>query len=176
VDVNVDALVKSIAGHARVEQVDALRIPPDRILFRVEEREPIGRVAGRAEGFDATGARFPLRERELRDLVPVQGNLEDAIPLLRAARRRGVELAGIEVRSAEDVRFRVEGMNSLIRTDADADRALGDWEHLKGTGLVDRHRPGEIDLRFRGSAVFREIHRTKEGGEDVSSRGVDRRS
>jgi hypothetical protein len=75
--------------------------------------------------------------------------------LLKAARRRGIELAGIEVRSASDVCFRIEGEESVIRTDADVDRVLGTWEHLTEAGLVGRYRPGEIDLRFRGSAVFR---------------------
>jgi hypothetical protein len=163
VDVDVDALESSVAQHARVAEVDALRVPPDRIVLRVGEREPLGRVSGRAEGFDATGARFPLLEGERDQLVPVRGNPRRAVPLLLAARRQGVELVGVEVRSAEDLRFRVRGSDTVIRADGEADRALRAWTRLRAAGLVSRYRPEEVDLRFRGSAVLREL-RAQTGG------------
>jgi hypothetical protein len=176
VDVDVDALAASVRRHARVARVDALRVPPDQLLLRVGEREPIGRIADEAEGFDRSGSRFPLRKGEAEVLVPVKGDPQPAIPLRLEARRRGIELAGIEVRGTADVRFRVRGSESVIRTDAEVARALGAWESLEGAGLVGRYRPEEVDLRFRGSAVFREIRTSTEGGEHVSSRGTDRRS
>ncbi len=163
VDVDIDALASSVSRHARVARVDALRIPPDRIVLRIGEREPIARISGRAEGFDATGAHFPLLEGEKAQLVPVRGNPRGAIPLLLAARRWGVELAGVEVRSIEDVRFRVHGSDTVIRADGEADRALRAWTDLRAAGLVSRYQPEEVDLRFRESAVLREL-RAKGGG------------
>jgi hypothetical protein len=129
----------------------------------VGEREPIGRVSGRAEGFDATRARFPLLEGEKDGLVPVRGSPRRAVPLLLAARRRGVELAGVEVRSEEDLRFRVRGSDTVIRADGDADRVLRAWTRLRAAGVVSRYQPEEVDLRFRGSAVLREL-RVQRGG------------
>jgi hypothetical protein len=176
IDLDIEKLARRVAGHARVRRCDALRFPPNRLLLRVVERVPIGRVAGRAEGVDALGAHFPLRPGEGLDLVEVHGNVRWAIPLLLAGRQRGIEFSRVEAHEPEDVRFRVRGSDIRFRTGTDADRALRDWERVRNADVLERYRPKAVDLRFRGSAVLRELRAVKQGGNDVTSRGADRRS
>ncbi len=176
VDVDPEALCTRVARHARVERCAALRVPPDRVLVRVVERDPVGRIAGAREAFDASGERFPLLDGERERLTPVRGEPEGALPLLAAARRHGLRIEALEVRTLNDVRLRLEGWPVRLRVDADAARALDDWLELDAAGVIERYRPEEVDLRFRGSAVLRGVRAPTRGGEHVSSRGTDRRS
>jgi hypothetical protein len=164
VDLDVEKLAAKISALPRVRGCRGVRIPPDRLVMRVEERVPLGRSAGEPVGFDASGDRFPLRPGEERRLVAVRGEPQDAIPLLLAAQARGVELAEVDARAPGDLRFRVPGSAVLIRAGEDVARALGDLERLRGAGLLERVRPRELDLRFRGSAVLRGAPPQTKGG------------
>jgi hypothetical protein len=164
IDLDVADLARRVEHHPRVERCDGVRLLPDRLLLRVVERVPIGRVAGKREAFDEAAERFPLLSGEEERLVPVQGRLDAAVPLLRAARRYELDLVEIEALRPNDLRFRIRGSKVLVRGGADTDRVLEDWMRLRAAGVIERYRPREVDLRFDGSAVLRGASRDLEGG------------
>jgi hypothetical protein len=163
-DIDVDALCDRVGAHPRVQECDALRVPPNRIVVRVVEREPVGRVKGSNDAFDMTGARFRLLEGEAETLTAVRGDPQAAVPLLLAARGRKIRIEGVDARTRRDVRFRLPGSDVLVRSNADAERALESWAELRAAGVIERYQPEEVDLRFRGNAVLRGAREIKRGG------------
>jgi len=164
IDLDVSAIERRIASHPRVERCLALRLPPDRLVLRVVERTPVGRLAGGTEAFDPSGERFPLLPGEAERLVPVRGDRRAAIPLLEEAKRLGVDLAEVDAVSTSDVRFRMPESKTVVRLGADPGRALEDWLRVRAAGVMERYQPQEVDLRFHGSAVLRGASRDLEGG------------
>ncbi len=164
IDVDVDVLAERVRGHPRIERCEGLRIPPDRVMLRVVERVPVGRISGASEGFDESGSRFPLLPDEAERLTPVRGEPSAAIPLLRASSGFGLELASVEVRSATDVRFQVKGSDVVVQIGSEVERALREWDTLRMAGVVRRYRPERVDLRSRGNAVLRGLQLEERGG------------
>jgi len=167
IDLDVDAVLARLAKHPRVASAAGLRIPPDRLLLSVEERVPIAVVGTGSEGVDAAGVRFPLAPGEADGLPLLSGDASRALPLVRAARERGVALASVSAGPPGDVRFRPADVDVVVRVGADADRALQDWERVATSGLVRGYGAGEVDLRFANGAVLRSFRskHENEGGE-----------
>ncbi len=175
-DIDVKRLCERVSKHPRVQACHALRVPPNRMVIRVRERDPVGRIAGTSDVFDVAGTRFPMLGAADRTLPAVRGDVGGAVPLLLALRAREIEIEALEVRNRDDLRFRFRGSEVLVRTGSDAERALEDWAQLRSAGALERFRPKEVDLRFKGSAVLRGARKKTEGGESVTSRRTDRRS
>jgi hypothetical protein len=155
VDLDVDAVLARLAEHPRVARASGVRIPPDRLLLSVEERVPIAQLAPGGDGIDALGARFPLAPGEADGLPRLSGDSARALPLLVAARERGLALASVSAGKPGDVRFRPADLEVDVRVGHDPARALADWERVAGTGLVRGYGAGEVDLRFANGAVLR---------------------
>ncbi len=175
-DIDVERLCERVSMHPRIQACHALRVPPNRIVIRVREREPIGRVAGTSDVFDVAATRFPMLGAADRTLPAVRGDVGAAVPLLRALRARELEIETLEVRNRNDLRFLFRGSEIWVRTGSNAERALEDWSQLRSAGALERFRPEEVDLRFKGSAVLRGARDNNKGGESVTSRRTDRRS
>jgi hypothetical protein len=163
VDVDLDAVVAAIAGHPRVAACRAARVPPDGLIVEIEERRPIAALAGRSEGFDREGERFPLVAGEADGLTVVEGDPALALPLLLAADEAGLEVARVAATAAHDVRFVPAGTDVEVRTGREPERSIEDWKRLSRSGLLGARAAREVDLRFRGRAVLRE---SKSGGEE----------
>jgi hypothetical protein len=155
VDLDVDAVLARLAEHPRVARASGVRIPPDRLLLSVEERVPIALLAPGADGIDAGGARFPLAPGEAEGLPQLSGDSARALPLLVAARERGLALASVSAARPGDVRFRPADLEVDVRVGNDPERALSDWQRVARTGLVRGYGAGEVDLRFANGAVLR---------------------
>ncbi len=167
IDVDGDAVAARVAAHPRIEWCRALRVPPNRLLIGVRERHPVAVEADSGSGVDERGTRFPLLAGEAERLPRIDGDLDAALPLLRAARERGVGIRSIRSR-AGDLRFRPHSREVDVRVGGSPGSALADWVRLDASGLIDEYGPREIDLRFSGSAVLRDL-RTNRGGEDGTS-------
>jgi hypothetical protein len=168
VDLELAAIEAAIAEHPRVARCRAGRLPPDRLLVEVEEREPLAVLEPGELGVDAEGRRFPLAPAEGEALPRLAGDADAALPLLVAARDAGVALGSIRVAAAHDVRFVAVGYQVEVRTAGDPARSLRDWARLISSGLLVEHGARSIDLRFPGEAVLSEFD-SKEGGKDGSS-------
>jgi cell division septal protein FtsQ len=152
-DIDLDAVLEAVSRHPRVARSRGARLPPDRLILLVSEREPIAALAGRDEGIDRDGSRFPLSAGEAQDLPSLLGDPEPALPVLLAALERGEQLREIRVAGSGDVRVRIEGEEIWLRVGREPARALEAWQQLVDRG-VRRLQPGQVDLRFRGSAVL----------------------
>lgn len=164
VDLDPDRLAARLEALPRVERCTAIRVPPDRLVVRVSERVPIGRVAETRLVFDPAGERFPGTDEEIGALPPVEGESALAVPLLRAARAAGREVAAIEVRGAGDLLLRLRGGATRIRAGADPARVMADLGRLERAGALRRFEPAEVDLRFVGAAVLRSTVPGNQGG------------
>jgi hypothetical protein len=166
IDVEVDPIAEHVARHPRVARCRGVRIPPNRLLLDVEERVPVARLAGSAEGIDLDGNRFPLLEDEREALPELRGDIDWTLPLLRNAAVRALAMEVVEAWGPADARFRPAGFDLEVRVGTDPGRALDDWIRLAGTGLVDEYGPRVVDLRFGDSAVLRDFEKTKGGAHD----------
>ena len=167
IDVDVAAIAASVEEHPRVAHCRALRIPPNRLLIQIEEREPVA-LLGEDEAIDLEGKRFRLAEGDAERLPRLRGAVETALPLLRAARERGLKLRRLEAKGAGDVRFLPAESDVWVRVGAEPGPSLDDWLRLSRTGLVRRYGAREVDLRFRDSAVLRAF--SNRGGKDGQTR------
>jgi hypothetical protein len=168
VDLDLATIEAAVAAHPRVARCRAGRLPPDRLLVEVEEREPLAVLEAGGSGVDAEGHRFPLAPGELETLPRLSGDADAAVPLLVAARDAGVALGSIRVVGAQDVRFVARGHEVEVRTAGDPARSLQDWTRLLASGLLAAHGARSIDLRFPGEAVLSEFD-SKGGVKDGSS-------
>ncbi len=164
VDLDVSAVLARLAKHPRIAHANGVRIPPDRLLLSVEERTPIAVLAGGSAGVDAGGARFSLAPGEALGLPELRGETARALPLLVAARERGLALASVSAAAPGDVRFRPSDLEVDVRVGVDPARALQDWERVAKTGLVRGYGAGEVDLRFANGAVLRSFASKDEKG------------
>ena len=169
IDLDPDVLATKLASHPRVVSCIAARIPPDRLVIEIDERVPVAQLAGKAQGIDLEGTLFPLVDNEGAELPTVHGKVEWALPLLRAAKERGVKLAVVQARAANDLRFRPVGHQVQVRVASDPDTSLRGWLQIRESGLLRSYAAREVDLRFRGNALLRDFGTTKQGGEDGSS-------
>ena len=167
IDVDGKHLAARLAEHPRVESCTVLRLPPDRLLIGVRERVPAAVDAKTGDGIDARGASFPLVAGEADALPRIDGSLHTALPLLRAARELGVRIRFIRAHDPRDLRFRSrDGVD--VRIGRDARDSLVSWIRLQESGLIELYGAREVDLRFAGSAVLRDLRETK-GVEDGAS-------
>ena len=150
-------VVARLSSHPRIERAEAVRVPPDRLLVEVVERVPVAVGTDGATGIDAGGERFPIDPEEAQGLTRIHGPLAAALPLLAAARAREVALAEIRAEAPGELSFRPVGRPTLVRVGDDPERAITDWLRLHASGLLDRHAAGEVDLRFEGNAVLRDL-------------------
>jgi len=169
IDLDLDILIERMSSHPRVASCVAARIPPDRLVVEIEERVPVARRAERREGLALDGVAFPLMGDEGATLPELRGEVKWALPLLRAAQELGVELAEIEIRSQSDLLVRPVERALRLRIGPDAEASLRTWLRIRDTDLLGRYAAREVDLRFRGSVVLRELRKTTRGREDGSS-------
>jgi hypothetical protein len=163
IDVDPDALCARVEAHRRVERCAAMRLPPDRLLVDVEERVPVARLGSTAYGVDARGDRLPLVAGEGEALPRIDGNPAWALPFVAAAGERGLDVASVDARGPDDLLVSLPGQATRLRVGRDLDRALRNWDEIRRRGLARDWAPREIDLRFEGSAVLRDLSGT-EGG------------
>jgi hypothetical protein len=168
IDLDPQAVADAVARHPRIASTRALRLPPDRLLLEVVERQPIAALADDREGIDAEGARFPLDATERAALPVVSGDPAWALPLLRAAREAGLALARVESRAPDDLSFRTESPQVRVRIGTNAAGAVADWGRLMAQGVLQEYAAREVDLRFQGQAVLRDFGNQPRGGEDGS--------
>ncbi len=161
--IDVAQVAADVAAHPRVLTCRALRIPPDRLLLDVLEREPVARLAS-GEGIDLEGQRFELGADEAARLPRVEGEPESALPLLRAAAALGLQIESAVARAPGDVRFRPANREVWVRVGTDPEPALRNWLQLADAGLLLPDNAREVDLRFSGSVVLRDFEEGPEGG------------
>ena len=167
IDVDGKQIAARIAEDPRVESCTVLRLLPDRLLIGVLERVPTAVDAATGDGVDAQGALFPLVAGEADALPRVDGSVHTALPLLRAARELGVRIRSVRARDPRDLRFRShDGVD--VRIGRDPRDSLVSWIRLRDSGLIEVYGAHEVDLRFFGSAVLRDL-RENQGGEDETS-------
>lgn len=163
IDVDPDALCASLADHPRIARCRAVRIPPDRVIVRVDERVPVGVLASSRHGIDAEGSRFPLARAEAQGLPRLTGQVEATLPLALAAQEREVALVGIRGTKGGELIFEPVRPSVRVRAYGDPQRILDDWLRLAGSGVLESHGPREVDLRFGGTAVLRDFEENKGG-------------
>jgi hypothetical protein len=163
IDLDVEAVAARVCAHPRVASCTKARIPPDRLVFEIQERVPIARLVNRKDGVDFEGMAFPLTDGEAATLTELRGNPKWALPLFRAAQSHDVLLAKVDARAAEDVRFQPAGQTVWVRVGAEPDLSLLKWRRLSGSGLLRGYAAREVDLRFEGNAVLRGFRNS--GGE-----------
>ncbi len=163
IDLDPEAICERLGAHPRIAQCAALRLPPDRLWIDVEERVPVARLGSSSQGVDADGARLPLAADEAAQLVRIDGSPEWALPLLAAANARGLAIESIDARGPSDLIVRLHDVPARLRVGRDLERALRNWNEISERAIEYTRSAGEIDLRFEGGAVLREI---KKGGEE----------
>jgi hypothetical protein len=168
VDVDPDAVARALAAHPRVARARAARVPPGRLVIGITEREPVAHDAVTLEGIDAEGARFALGAAEREGLPELRGDPAHALRVLAAARELGIALARVDAQE-EAARVEPAGESVSLQLGARPARDLASWLALRESGLLARHRAHEIDLRFEGSAVLRQIETETEGGRKDGS-------
>ena len=157
IDVDPDAVCEQLLEHPRVGECRALRLPPSRLIVAIEERAPLAVLERTHQGIDADGRRFELGTDELEGLPRVRGEPLRAVELARAARDLGVRIARISAEGEEGLVFEPAGRAVRVRVLGDPERALEAWLRLERSGLLEEHVAREVDLRFRGSAVLRNL-------------------
>ncbi len=163
-DVEPERVEKTLAKHPRIARVRAARLPPNRLLIGIVERVPVALEMSSGLGLAANGARFPLRAGEAERLPQVSGDAKRALPVLRAARARGMNLATVSAPRARDVRVRALGRPTVLVVGRDEHASFADWQQLADSGLVESTGAREVDLRFRGSPVLRGFPKSTGGG------------
>ncbi len=163
IDLDPEAICERLGAHPRIAQCAALRLPPDRLWIDVEERVPVARLGSSNQGVDANGVRLPLVADEATRLVRIDGSPEWALPLLAVASARGLAIESIDARGPSDLIVRVRDVPTKLRVGRDLERALRNWNEISERAIGYARSAGEIDLRFEGGAVLREI---KRGGEE----------
>jgi len=156
VDVDPDALCARVLEHGRVAECTAVRLPPGRLLVDVVEYEPVAALDTRV-GVTAKGVRIPLRKGESATLPGLRGLPEWALALFEQAAELQLELGNVEARGPADLVFTPPGAEFRVRVGRDLQRGLRLWRELRAQELPERWAANEIDLRFAGSAVLRDI-------------------
>ncbi len=168
IEVDGKQIAARIAEHPRVLSCTVLRLPPDRLLIGVRERVAAAVDTATGEGIDVQGAAFPLVAGEADTLPRVEGSVDAALPLLRAARELRLRIRSVRALDRRDLRFRSWENGIDVRVGRDARGSLESWIRLRESGLIEMYGAREVDLRFAGSAVLRDL-RKNQGGEDGTS-------
>ena len=168
IEVDGAQIAARIAEHPRVLSCTVLRLPPDRLLIGVRERVAAAVDAETGDGIDVRGASFPLVAGEAETLPRVEGSVDAALPLLRAARELRLRIRSVRALDPRDLRFRSWENGIDVRVGRDARDSLESWIRLRESGVIEIYGAREVDLRFAGSAVLRDLRKNK-GGEDGTS-------
>jgi hypothetical protein len=139
-------------------------VPPGRLVIGIREREPVALDAHTREGVDAAGARFALSAEEQAGLPRVSGDLPRALQVVEAARQLQIGLESVDAQ-AQGSAVQPAGEPVTLWLADRPYRDLQGWLALRASGLLARHRAREIDLRFEGSAVLRQIETETEEGD-----------
>jgi len=169
IDIDPDAQCARLLKLPRVADCRAARIPLSRLLVAISEREPIAVVDASGLGIDAAGARFALAAGESEGLPRIRGEAGAALEFVLAARDAGLALTSIQSDRRGDLVFEPRGQALRVRVRSDPAAALAAWERLLESGLLDSHTPSEVDLRFQGTAVLRNLGDNKGGNRDGAS-------
>ena len=165
IDVDPDLVRTRIEAHPRVASAQVLRLPPDRLIIRVQERLPVAALAGHEEGLDSAGRRFPLTPGEAQTLVVLEGDADPeelvahAVPILAAADRTKIELSSVRIAAPDDIVLETRGAALRIRVGEEGPQALGRFAELRASEVLARVPAREADLRFSGQVVLRNIER-----------------
>jgi hypothetical protein len=162
-DVEPDRLCERLGKHPRVSSCTGVRVPPDRVVFDIEERVPIA-VSAKGEAIDAGGRRFAIGAAESEGLPRFAGDGKQAALLVQAAREAGVPLRRV-AGGRDEWSFEPEGSGMIVRAAGAPDEVLRRWQRVERSGLAREYGAGEVDLRFRGAAVLRDIQSDKGGTE-----------
>lgn len=163
IDVDADAVERRLEKHPRVASALALRLPPNRLIVRVEERQPVATLERNGEGVDRTGARFLLETGEAEGLVAITGRsapkdlIAWTLPVVEAARRAEFDLVSAHALGPGDVVLEPRGPKLRVRVGEDAARSLREFGALVENGILDRVPARAADLRFPGQVVLQEI-------------------
>ena len=163
-DLDPASLCQAVAGHPRVGRCRVARLHPDRLVFEIAERRPVAQDAAEKLGIDAAGERFPLRPGEGDGLPRVRGKSALVLPLVLAARARGLALDGVDAARPGELRMQPSGSDVVVRVSEDPERSLDAWQRVRASGLIESYGAREVDLRFSGDAVLRGLTRKKGGG------------
>ena len=164
VDIDPDAVASALAAHPRIARVRVARLLPGRLVIGISERVPVALDMSSGLGLAEDGTRFPLEAGEAELLPQVSGEARRALPVIAAARARGVELATVDAPRSRAVRVRAVGRPTVLVLGRDQDAGLADWTQLAGSGLVESTGAREVDLRFRGNPVLRGFPKSTGGG------------
>ncbi|NRA02520.1 MAG: FtsQ-type POTRA domain-containing protein [Myxococcales bacterium] len=163
VDLDATAVERRLEAHPRVASALALRLPPNRLIVRVEERVPVAALEQNGEGIDRTGARFALEPGEAEGLVAIKGEppprdlIAWALPALEAARQADFELVSATVLGPGDLVLEPRGSKLRLRIGEDSARALREFGALLENGILEDVPARAADLRFPGQVVLQEI-------------------
>ena len=102
------------------------------------------------------------RRGEATRLVRIDGSPEWALPLLAVAHARGLAIESIDARGPSDLIVRVRDVPAKLRMGRDLERALRNWNEISERAIGYTRSAGEIELRFEGGAVLREIKKGRE--------------
>jgi cell division protein FtsQ len=177
-ELDVEGVLARLRAHPWIAQARAVRLPPDRLIVRVHEREPRG-VTAAAESetpllVDADGVPFaPATQRDLEALPRLAAPAPTAPGERSAALAGGIALAAAIERaglgpvreiSASAARDPVGFVFRLGRPEARVVIGHEDWEtrlarlaRLLAAGLPEADGAQEIDLRFAERAVLRGV-------------------
>lgn len=162
IDVDTDAVEQRLEAHPRVASALALRLPPDRLIVRIDERLPVAILRQSGEGVDDTGARFPLEPGEAAGLAAITGDapaqdlIHWTLPALEAARQAEIAVVSARALGPGDILLRAQGSAFDLRVALDPARALREFGALRASGILERVPVRTADLRFSGQAVLQE--------------------
>ena len=105
IDLDLAAIEETLASHPRVESVQATRLPPARLVIGVRERQPVAFDAVTRLGIDARGERFPIAPQERAGLLPISGEIGQALPVIEALSDYGIEVTRIDSPADQGVRL-----------------------------------------------------------------------
>ena len=118
--------------------------------------------------YELTMERLRAKDREQGVEQQVLTDAQKA-EIARLRQETKAKLAEIEIRSQSDLLVRPVERALRLRIGPDAEASLRTWLRIRDTDLLGRYAAREVDLRFRGSVVLRELRKTTRGREDGSS-------
>ena len=157
IDLDPARVCARLLEQARVAACAAARVPPDRLLVEIAERRPLALLEKSGLAVDAKGERFAPLLDERAALPRLLEVSEQALELARVAQEMGVPLARIEPAGEGELWFWPRAAPLRVRAAGSAESMLAEWLQVERSGLARAHGAREVDLRFRGRAVLREL-------------------
>ncbi len=174
--ISLDRYTQRIAGHPRIREATIRRVLPNRVVCRVEEREPVALIfAGRFFEVDAYG--MVLGEDDLSqvlDLPIITGiskddasegrickdaRLQDALETLEYCKRFGgrfaQDISELKVGTGGITIVSLKENSTLLLGDSDYENRLKKYFLLRDSITEQEQSAKVIDLRFEDQVVFR---------------------